>query len=149
MNKLSRWIALSALSVVVIPFVSGCGESAEHVKETSTTTSYTQPAPAPAPITVVSPPPSTINTTEEKSASHSTDMGNNSTQESTNAYHSESTTVTPAPMAVAPAPRAPTESQTYEKKTYRESPCTNHETQKIDNDCALRCGGRARPRAQS
>ncbi len=121
MNKLSRWIALSALSFAVIPFVNGCGESSDQVKETSTTTStYTQPVPAP--VTVVLPPPSTFKTTEEKSASHSTDMGDNSTQERTNAYHSESTTVTPAPMAVAPAPMAPTEqTQTYEKKTYKDS----------------------------
>jgi PBP1b-binding outer membrane lipoprotein LpoB len=121
MKKLSRWIALSALSIAVIPFLSGCSGSTDHVKETtSTTTSYVQPAPAP--MTVVTTPPSTINTTEEKSTSHSTDMGNNSTEQSTNAYHSESTTVTPAPTAVMPAPAAQTEqSTTYEKKTYKES----------------------------
>ena len=119
MNKVSRWIALSALSLAVIPFVSGCGESesSKQVKESSTITSYVQPAPAP----VVQAPPSQINTTEEKSSSHSTDIGNNSTAESTNAYHSESTTVTPAPMA-APVPMAPTmQSQTTEKKTYKET----------------------------
>src|SRR5437667_12721907 len=84
MNKLLRWIALSALSLAVIPFVSGCGESesSKQIKETSTTTSYAQPAPA-----IVQAPPSTINTTEEKSSSNSTEMGNNSTAESTNAYH--------------------------------------------------------------
>src|SRR5882762_9203658 len=108
MNKLSRWVALSALAVALVPFVSGCGESesTKQVKETSTTTSYAQPAPAP--MTLVTQPPSTINTTEEKSASHSTEMGNNSNAESTDAYHSESTTVTPAPIAVVPAPLAPT-----------------------------------------
>src|SRR6266849_8364981 len=117
MNKVSRWIALSALSLAVIPFVSGCSESesSKQVKETSTTTSYAQPAP----ITVVTQPPSRISTTEEKSSSHSTEMGNNSTAESTNAYHSESTTVTPAPIAVAPAPT--TQSQTTVKKTYKET----------------------------
>jgi hypothetical protein len=116
MNMVSRWIALSALSLAVIPFVSGCGESesTEQVKETSTTTSYAQPAPA-----IVQAPPTTINTTEQKSSSHSTDMGNNSTAESTDAYHSESTTVTPAPIAVAPAPTM--QSQTTEKKIYKES----------------------------
>jgi hypothetical protein len=73
-------------------------------------------------MTMVTPPPSTINTTEEKSASHSTELGSNSTAESTNAYHSESTTVTPAPMAVAPAPMPPTmQSQTTEKRTYKET----------------------------
>lgn len=119
MNRVSRWIALSALSVAVIPFVSGCGESesSKQVKESSMITSYVQPAPAP----MVQAPPSQINTTEEKSSSHSTDMGNNSTAESTNAYHSESTTVTPAPM-VAPAPMPPTmQSQTTEKKVYKET----------------------------
>ncbi len=71
-------------------------------------------------MTVVTQPPSRINTTEEKSSSHSTEMGNNSTAESTDAYHSESTTVTPAPIAVAPAP--PTmQSQTTEKKIYKET----------------------------
>src|SRR5713101_2249327 len=120
MNKVSRWIALSALSLALIPFVSGCGESesTKQVKETSTTTSYAQPAPAP----MVQQAPTTINTTEEKSASHSTEIGNNSTAESTDAYHSESTTVTPAPMAVAPALMPPTmQSQTTEKKTYKET----------------------------
>ncbi len=122
MNKLSRWIALSAFSLALIPFVSGCGESesSKQIKETSTTTSYAQPAPAPA--TIVSAPPSRINTTEEKSSSHSTDVGNNSTAESTDAFHSESTTVTPAPIAVVPAPMAPAmQSQTTEKKTYKET----------------------------
>jgi len=86
MNRVSRWIALSALSLAIIPFVSGCGESesSKQVKETSTTTSYAAPAPAP----MVQQAPSQINTTEEKSASHSTEMGANSTAESTNAYHS-------------------------------------------------------------
>ena len=117
MNKVSRWIALGALSLAVIPFVSGCGESesSKQVKESSLITSYVQPAP----MTVVTQPPSRINTTEEKSSSHSTEIGNNSTAESTNAYHSESTTVTPAPMAVAPAPTM--QSQTTEKKTYKET----------------------------
>ncbi len=121
MNKAGRLIALSALSAVIIPFVSGCGESTDRVKETtSTSTSYVQPAPAP--VTVVTSPPSRINTTEEKSASHSTETGDNSSAESVNAYHSESTTVTPAPVVVAPAPMAPTaETQTYQKKTYNES----------------------------
>jgi len=120
MNNVSRWIALSALSLALIPFVSGCGESesTKQVKETSTTNSYAQPAPAP----MVQQAPTTINTTEEKSASHSTEIGNNSTAESTDAYHSESTTVTPAPMAVAPALMPPTmQSQTTEKKTYKET----------------------------
>jgi hypothetical protein len=122
MNKLSRWVALSALAVALVPFVSGCGESesSKQIKETSTTTSYAQPARAP--VTVVTAPPSRINTTEEKSSSHSTDVGNNSTAESTDAYHSESTTVTPAPIAVAPAPMPPTmQSQTTQKKTYKET----------------------------
>ena len=120
MNRVSRWLALSALSLAVIPFVSGCGESeSKQIKETTTTTSFAQPAPAPM---VVAQPPSQINTTEEKSASHSTEMGNNSTAESTNAYHSESTTVTPAPVVVAPAPMPPTmQSQTTEKKIYKET----------------------------
>ena len=122
MNIVSRWIALSALSLAIVPFVSGCGESesSKQIKETSTTTSYA--APAPARMTVVTQPPSTINTAEEKSSSHSTEMGNNSTAESTDAYHSESTTVTPAPVVVAPAPMAPTmQSQTTEKKVYKET----------------------------
>jgi hypothetical protein len=120
MNILSRWIALSALSLAVIPFVSGCGESeSKQIKETSTTTSLAQPAPAPI---VVAQPPSQINTTEEKSASHSTEMGNNSTAENTDSYHSESTTVTPAPVVVAPAPTPPTmQSQITEKKIYKET----------------------------
>ena len=120
MNRVSRWLALSALSLAVVPFVSGCGESeSKQIKETTTTTSFAQPAPAPM---VVAQPPSQINTTEEKSASHSTEMGNNSTAESTNAYHSESTTVTPAPVVVAPAPMPPTmQSQTTEKKIYKET----------------------------
>ena len=121
MNRVSRWLALSALSLALIPFVSGCGESesSKQIKETSTTTSFAQPAPAPM---VVAQPPSQINTTEEKSASHSTEMGNNSTAESTDAYHSESTTVTPAPMVVTPAPMPPTmQSQTTEKKIYKET----------------------------
>ena len=118
MNRVSRFFALSALSLAIIPFVSGCGESesTKQVKETSTTTSYAQPAPAPM---VVAQPPSQINTTEEKSASHSTEMGNNSTAESTDAFHSESTTVTPAPVVVAPAPTMQT--QTTEKKIYKET----------------------------
>ncbi len=119
MSKLSRWIALSALSLAIIPFVSGCGESSKQVKETSTTTSVSE-APAPAPVTVVT-PPSTIDTTEQKSSSHSTEMGNNSTTESTNAFHSETTTVTPVPMAIVPASPPTEQSQTYEKKTYKES----------------------------
>ena len=120
MNRVSRWLALSALSLAVVPFVSGCGESeSKQIKETTTTTSFAQPAPAPM---VVAQPPSQINTTEEKSASHSTEMGNNSTAESTDAYHSESTTVTPAPVVVAPAPMPPTmQSQTTEKKIYKET----------------------------
>src|SRR5260370_18686135 len=107
MNKLSRWIALSAFSLALIPFISGCGESesSKQIKETSTTTSYAQPAPAPA--TIVSAPPSRINTTEEKSSSHSTDVGNNSTPESTDGYHSASTPRTPAPTADRPPARAP------------------------------------------
>src|SRR5258708_37087133 len=120
MNIVSRWIALSALSLAVIPFVSGCGESesSKQIKETSNT-SFAQPAPAPM---VVAQPPSQINTTEEKSASHSTEMGDNSTAESTDAYHSESTTVTPAPVVVAPAPTPPTmHSQTTEKRISKES----------------------------
>jgi hypothetical protein len=119
MNRVSRWIALSALSLAIVPFVSGCGESesSKQVKEISTTTSYAAPAPAP----MVQQAPSTINTTEEKSASHSTEMGANSTAESTDAYHSESTTVTPSPM-VAPAPMPLTmQSQTTIKKTYKET----------------------------
>src|SRR3977135_2023566 len=122
MNKLSRWVALSALVVALVPFVSGCGESesSKQIKETSTTTSFAQPAPAP--VTGVTAPPSRINITEEKSSSHSTDVGNNSTAESTDAYHSESTTVTPAPIAVAPAPMPPTmPSQTTQKQTYKET----------------------------
>ena len=121
MNRVSRLIALSALSLAVIPFVSGCGESesSKQIRETSTTTSFAQPAPAPM---VVAQPPSQINTTEEKSSSHSTEMGNNSTAENTDAYHSESTTVTPAPVVVAPAPTPPTmQSQTTEKKIYKET----------------------------
>jgi hypothetical protein len=121
MNRVSRLIAFSAFSLALIPFVSGCGESesSKQIKETSTTTSFAQPAPAPM---VVAQPPSQINTTEEKSSSHSTEMGNNSTAESTDAYHSESTTVTPAPVVVAPAPAPPTmQSQTTEKKIYKET----------------------------
>jgi len=120
MNRVSRWLPLSALSLALIPFVSGCGESeSKQIKETTTTTSFAQPAPAPM---VVAQPPSQINTTEEKSASHSTEMGNNSTAESTDAYHSESTTVTPAPVVVTPAPMPPTmQSQTTEKKIYKET----------------------------
>jgi hypothetical protein len=119
MNKVSGWIAISALSLAIIPFVSGCGESesSKQVKESSMITSYVQPAPAP----MVQQAPSTINTTEEKSASHTTEMGHNSTAENTNAYHSESTTVTPSPMA-APAPMPPAmQSQTTVKKTYKET----------------------------
>ena len=48
MNRVSRLLALSALSLAVVPFVSGCGESeSKQIKETTTTTSFAQPAPAP------------------------------------------------------------------------------------------------------
>ena len=47
MKPLSRLVALSAFSLAVIPFVSGCS-STDRVKETTTTTtSSVQPAPAP------------------------------------------------------------------------------------------------------
>lgn len=119
---MSRWTAISALSFAVIGLVSGCSESAKPVKETTTTTSVTEaPIPSPAPVTVVTPPATTIDTTEEKRASHSTETGNNSTAESTNAYHSETTTITQVPMSVVPATPPRTEqTQTYEKRTYKE-----------------------------
>ena len=122
MSMMSRWIAISALSFAIVGLVSGCSESAKPVKETTTTTtSVTEaPIPSPAPVTVVT-PATTIDTTEEKRASHSTETGNNSTVESTNAYHSETTTITPVPMTVVPATPPPTEqTQTYEKRTYKE-----------------------------
>src|ERR1700692_70294 len=105
--KNSTKIALSLMSLAAVPFISGCGSSTERVKETSATTTYV-PSPQrevviqperevviqPAPV-VVSAPPTTVTTTEEKSNSNSTDMGNNATRESSSAYHSESSTVTP------------------------------------------------------
>ena len=122
--KNSTKIAISILSLAVIPFVSGCGSSTstERVKESSNSTTY---VPAPAPQVVVQPapviavPPSTVSTTEEKKTSNSTEMGNNGTAESTSAYHSQSSTVTP--MTVPAAPEQTQSTSTYQKKTYQES----------------------------
>ena len=88
MKRLSRWVALSALGIAVIPFVSGCS-STDRVQETATTTT-TSVQPGPAPMTVVTPPPSTVNTTEEKSTSNSTEVGSNSTEQSTSPTCTES-----------------------------------------------------------
>jgi hypothetical protein len=121
--KNSTKIAVSILSLAVLPFIGGCGSSTEQVKETSVETKY---VPAPPPQVVVQPapvvalPPTTVTTTEEKSASNSTDTGNNATDESSSSYHSESSTVTP--MAAVPAAPPQTETTTtYQKKTYQET----------------------------
>ncbi len=113
------------LSLSALPFLGGCGSSTEQVKETTSTTRYVAPVPEPAqvvvqPAPVVVAPPTTVTTTEEKSRSDSNDNGVDATRESSSAYHSESSTVTP--MTVAPAVPPQTQSMTtYQKKTYEET----------------------------
>jgi hypothetical protein len=120
--KTSAKIAISLLSLAALPFINGCSSKTEDVSKT--TTAYV-PAPSqetvvvqPAPAPVVVPAPSTVTTTEERSRSNSnsnsSDMGNNATRESSSAYHSESSTVTP--MTAPPQGETTT---TYEKKTYQ------------------------------
>lgn len=121
MNHEIRTFCLTLFSLVLLSVV-GCGSSTEHVKETTSTTTYVPEPPRavvvqPAPVTVVTPPTS-VTTTEEKSDSHSTDAGNDATQESTSTYHSESTTVTPQPAMGAPTEQR---QSTYTRKAYKES----------------------------
>jgi hypothetical protein len=97
-------ISISILTLAALAFIAGCESSTEHVKQVSATT-YVPSPPAqvvvepPAPVVVT--PPSTVRTTEERSSSDSTETGDSGTQESTSAYHSETSTVTP--MTVVPA----------------------------------------------
>jgi len=121
-------IAIPLLSLIALPLINGCSAKTEEVKRTAATyvpppsqeTVVVQPAPVVPPAPVVVPAPSTVTTTEEKSrsdsSSNSTDLGNSATRESSSAYHSESSTVTP--MTAPPQVETTT---TYQKKTYQET----------------------------
>lgn len=99
MKKIMQCLAISALSLVAVSFVTACGSTKE---ETTHTTTYVPEAPAPlvvnpAPVVVASPPVTTSSTTVEKrSQSNTTEMtpmGN--TGDSTSMYHSETSTTGP------------------------------------------------------
>ena len=118
--KASTAIAISILSLAAMTYIVGCSE---RVREVSPPTYAVSPppqvvvqppaqvvvSPPPAPPVVVT-PPSTVSTTEEKSSSDSTETGDSAVQERTNAYHSETSTVTP--MTVNPAPPVTRETTT-------------------------------------
>jgi len=100
MKKIMQCLAISALSLVAVSFVTACGSTKE---ETTHTTTYVPEAPAPvvvnpAPIVVAPPPPVTTSSTtvEKRSQSDTTEMtpmGN--TGDSTSMYHSETSTTGP------------------------------------------------------
>jgi len=124
MNNFTKATIL-VLGIAALPFLGGCGSSTEQVKETTSTTRYVQPLPEPAqvvvqPAPVIVSPPTTVTTTEEKSTSDSNDNGVDATRESSSAYHSESSTVTPMTAVPAPPPQAQSMT-TYQKRTYEET----------------------------
>jgi hypothetical protein len=99
MKKITRCLAISALSLVAVSFVAGCGSTKE---ETTHTTTYVPEAPPavvvnPAPVVMAPPPVTTSSTTVEKrSQSDTTEltpMGNSG--DSSSVYHSETSTVGP------------------------------------------------------
>jgi hypothetical protein len=99
MKKIMQCLAISALSLVAVSFVTACGST---TKETSHTTTYVPEAPAPvvvnpAPVLVAPQPVTTSSTTVEKrsqsNTSEMTPMGN--TGDSTSMYHSETSTTGP------------------------------------------------------
>jgi hypothetical protein len=76
--KNSTRILISLLSLTAVPLIGGCGSSAEHVKETSSSTTYVPSQPSevvvqPAPAPVVVSPPSTVTTTTQKKTYQETD----------------------------------------------------------------------------
>ena len=119
--KASTAIAVSILSLAAMTSIAGCSE---RIKEVSPPTYAVSPppqvvvqppaqvvvSPPPSAAPVVITPPSTVSTTEEKSSSDSTETGDSGIQERTNAYHSETSTVTP--MTVNPAPPVTRETTT-------------------------------------
>ena len=99
MKQLMKCLAISALSLVAVSFVTACGSTTKE--ETSHTTTYVPEAPPqvvvnPAPV-VIPPPETTSSTTVEKrsqsNTSEVTPMGNSG--DSSSVYHSETSTVGP------------------------------------------------------
>ena len=100
MKTITRCLAISALSLVAVTFVAGCGSTKEETTHTTTYVPETPPAVVvnPAPVVMTPPPPVTTSSTtvEKRSQSDTTEltpMGNSG--DSSSVYHSETSTVGP------------------------------------------------------